>query len=33
MIAEYDFSGITPTLSTIASKLKKLNFTTDILGT
>lgn len=32
MIAEYELSWITPTLEKIASKLKKLNFTTDLLG-
>ncbi len=32
MIAEYELSGNTPTLPRIAEKLKKLSFTTDILG-
>lgn len=32
MIAEYELSWNTPTLTNIAEKLKKLSFTTDILG-
>lgn len=32
MIAEYELDGATPTLSRIAQKLKKLSFTTDLLG-
>ncbi|MFK7780562.1 MAG: chromosomal replication initiator protein DnaA [Candidatus Gracilibacteria bacterium] len=32
MIAEYELTGNTPTLPRIAEKLKKLSFTTDILG-
>ncbi|MCH2189050.1 chromosomal replication initiator protein DnaA [Candidatus Gracilibacteria bacterium] len=32
MIAEYELTGNTPTLPRIADKLKKLSFTTDILG-
>ena len=31
IIAEYELSGISPTLAKIAEKLKKLSFTTDIL--
>lgn len=33
IIAEYELSWISPTLPKIAEKLKKLSFTTDILGT
>lgn len=33
MIAEYELTGQTPTLAKIAAKLKKLSFTTDMLGT
>lgn len=33
IIAEYELSGISPTLPKIAEKLKKLSFTTDILWT
>jgi len=33
MIAEYELTGINPSLSKIAEKLKKLSFTTDLLGT
>lgn len=33
MIAEYELTGETPTLTKIAAKLKKLSFTTDMLGT
>ena len=32
MVAEYELSGQTPTLSKIAEKLKKLSFTNDMLG-
>ncbi len=32
MLAEYELSWVTPTLPRIAEKLKKLSFTTDILG-
>ena len=32
MIAEFELTGNTPTLPRIAAKLKKLSFTTDILG-
>jgi len=32
MIAEYELTGNTPSLPRIAAKLKKLSFTTDILG-
>ncbi len=33
MIAEYELTGINPSLSKIAEKLKKLSFTTDLLWT
>jgi hypothetical protein len=32
IIAEYELSGELPTLPKIAEKLKKLSFTTDVLG-
>ena len=32
MIAEYELTGNTPTLTRIAAKLKKLNFTKDLIG-
>lgn len=32
IIAEYEMSGFMPTLNKVAEKLKKLSFTTDILG-
>ncbi len=32
MIAEYELTGNTPTLTRIADKLQKLSFTKDILG-
>ncbi len=32
MIAEYELTGNTPSLTRIAEKLQKLSFTTDILG-
>lgn len=32
MIAEYELTSVTPSLSKIAAKLKKLSFTTDMLG-
>jgi chromosomal replication initiator protein len=32
IIAEYEISGMMPTLTKVAEKLKKLSFTTDILG-
>lgn len=32
MIAEYELTSITPTLTSVAEKLKKLSYTTDILG-
>lgn len=33
MIAEYELDGAMPTLNRVAQKLKKLSFTTDLLGT
>lgn len=33
MIAEYELDGAMPTLNRLAQKLKKLSFTTDLLGT
>jgi predicted solute-binding protein len=32
MLAEYELTGNNPTLARIAEKLKKLSFTTDVLG-
>jgi hypothetical protein len=32
MIAEYELTGSTPSLTRIAQKLQKLSFTTDLLG-
>jgi hypothetical protein len=32
MIAEYELTGNTPTLPRIAAQLRKLSFTTDLLG-
>ncbi|MDD3303135.1 MAG: chromosomal replication initiator protein DnaA [Candidatus Gracilibacteria bacterium] len=32
LIAEYDFDGAIPTLEKVAQKLKKLSFTTDLIG-
>ncbi|PID87499.1 chromosomal replication initiator protein DnaA [Candidatus Gracilibacteria bacterium] len=32
MIAEYELTGMTPTLTRISAQLKKLSFTTDVLG-
>jgi hypothetical protein len=31
MIAEYELTGVAPTLSRVAAQLKKLSFTTDLL--
>jgi hypothetical protein len=32
MIAEYELDGTNPTLTKVAAKLKKLSFTSDLLG-
>ena len=32
MIAEYELTGVSPTLSRVSAQLKKLSFTTDLLG-
>lgn len=32
MIAEYELTGVTPSLSRVSAQLKKLSFTTDLLG-
>jgi hypothetical protein len=31
MIAEYELTGVTPSLSRVSAQLKKLSFTTDLL--